>query len=80
MNVASSRSHLILRATVIQEKKDGSLVHANLTFCDLAGSEKVKNTEASGVQLKEAQDINRQLTVLRNCIDAIVKKNICSVL
>jgi len=74
MNASSSRSHLVLRAKVVQEREDGTTVHANLCFCDLAGSEKVRKTNVVGKQLEEAKDINKQLTCLRNVIDAIVKK------
>lgn len=74
MNKSSSRSHLILRAKIVQHKSDAKITHSWLTFCDLAGSEKVRKTNVKGKQLKEAQDINQQLTNLRDVVDCIVKK------
>lgn len=74
MNKSSSRSHLIMRAKILQHKTDGSYVHCYLTFCDLAGSEKVRKTNVVGEQLQEAKDINLQLSTLRDVIDSVVKK------
>merc|ERR1711879_733323 len=74
MNKSSSRSHLIMRAKILQHKTDGSQVHSYLAFCDLAGSEKVRKTNVVGDQLKEAKDINLQLSTLRDVIDSVVKK------
>jgi kinesin family protein 5 len=42
-------------------------------LCDLAGSEKVSKTGASGEVLEEAKKINQSLSNLGNCINALVK-------
>ena len=50
-------------------KKIGSVIESvrrydlvsMLTFGDLAGSEKVKKTDAKGLQLSQAKEINRSL-------------------
>merc|ERR1712217_966316 len=44
-----------------------------LTLCDLAGSERLKKSEASGEQLKEAQSINKSLSALGDVIEALTK-------
>lgn len=43
-------------------------------FVDLAGSEKVKHTGATGTRLKEAGNINKSLSTLRLVISQIVDK------
>ena len=57
MNHSSSRSHLILQITVSLRLDDDSISVGKLNFCDLAGSEKVRKTGATGKRLKEAQKI-----------------------
>lgn len=42
-----------------------------LYCCDLAGSEKVEKTEASGQTLEEAKMINKSLSALGNVINAL---------
>ena len=44
-----------------------------LFFCDLAGSEKVGKTEASGQTLEEAKKINQSLSCLGNVINALTE-------
>ena len=41
--------------------------------CDLAGSEKVEKTEASGSTLEEAKMINKSLSALGNVINALTE-------
>ncbi|KAL6074627.1 Kinesin-like protein unc-104 [Balamuthia mandrillaris] len=62
MNVLSSRSHT-----------DGSTKIGSLNLADLAGSEKVSKSGASGETLEEAKKINQSLSALGNCISALSK-------
>lgn len=71
-NAVSSRSHMLLRTRICIEKEDGTQIQSRLTFGDLAGSEKTKYSNVRGKQMKQAQDINKQLFVLRQCVDAIL--------
>src|SRR3989338_3738136 len=72
MNQDSSRSHSVFILTVMQKNlKSGSSINGKLYFVDLAGSEKVGKTGASGQTLKEAQTINKSLSALGNVINAL---------
>ncbi len=53
-------------------KNDSSKL-GKLYFCDLAGSEKVGKTHASGQTLKEAQMINKSLSALGNVINSLTE-------
>lgn len=44
-----------------------------LYLCDLAGSEKVGKTNASGQTLEEAKMINKSLSALGNVINALTE-------
>ena len=75
MNEHSSRSHSII--TLIcrgKNKKDGSSTYGKLHLIDLAGSERVGKTDASGERLKEAQNINKSLSALGDVINALGNK------
>ena len=71
MNARSSRSHCVLIVTVTTKTRDGTVRVGKLNLADLAGSEKVKSTGATGQTLKEAQMINQSLSALGNCINAL---------
>lgn len=70
-NARSSRSHSIFCVSVDQKLLNGSTKSSKLNLIDLAGSEKVGKSQASGQQLKEAQNINLSLTTLGRCIKAL---------
>ena len=74
MNETSSRSHSLFVLTVTQRLKDGSTRTGKLNLGDLAGSEKVGKTGATGTTLDEAKKINQSLSALGNCINALTKE------
>jgi kinesin family protein C2/C3 len=72
MNEHSSRSHSILTLTVSGvNNKDSSTTYGKLHLIDLAGSERVGKTDATGDRLKEAQNINRSLSALGDVINSL---------
>lgn len=73
MNSVSSRSHSLFVVTLVQKLKDGSTKTSRLNLADLAGSEKVGKTGATGETLEEAKKINQSLSALGNCIVALSK-------
>jgi kinesin family protein 5 len=73
MNAVSSRSHTLFVITLVQKLKDGSTKLSRLNLADLAGSEKVGKTGATGETLEEAKKINQSLSALGNCIVALTK-------
>ena len=74
LNHHSSRSHCIFTIKAIRvaniEKPHLARV-SMLSFCDLAGSERIKKTMNTGDRQKEAGNINTSLLVLGRCIKAI---------
>uniref|UniRef100_A0A8C5M6N7 Kinesin-like protein n=1 Tax=Leptobrachium leishanense TaxID=445787 RepID=A0A8C5M6N7_9ANUR len=72
MNTESSRSHLmvILRVNGV-DSISGVGSSATLTLCDLAGSERISKTEATGQRLVEAAAINKSLTALGQVFSAL---------
>jgi hypothetical protein len=75
MNIESSRSHLIfiIRVTCVSHDTQETL-KGKILLCDLGGSERLKKTEATGDQKKEAIEINKSLTALGDVIEAVAKK------
>ncbi|KAJ5220553.1 hypothetical protein N7468_009757 [Penicillium chermesinum] len=72
MNQESSRSHSIFVITVAQKNLEtGSSKSGQLFLVDLAGSEKVGKTGASGQTLEEAKKINKSLSALGMVINAL---------
>jgi kinesin family protein C2/C3 len=72
VNEHSSRSHLVLSVRVTGENiRNGTRVVGKLNLIDLAGSERLKNTNATGDRLKEAQSINKSLSALGDVINAL---------
>lgn len=68
-NERSSRSHLVfmLRITGTHEEL-GKVSAGTLNLIDLAGSERLRNSQAKGDRLKETQAINKSLSCLGDVI------------
>ena len=60
----SSRSHSVLIIVVNMKLKDGSVRVGKLNLADLAGSERIERTNATGNTLEEAKKINQSLSAL----------------
>ena len=74
LNHNSSRSHCIftIKMVRIADKDRPHMARVSmLSFCDLAGSERIKKTMNTGERQKEAGNINTSLLVLGRCIKAI---------
>jgi len=72
VNLHSSRSHLVLQVKVAgTNRRTGTRVYGKLNLIDLAGSERIKSTAATGQRLKEAQNINKSLSALGDVIAAL---------
>ncbi|CAG5120016.1 unnamed protein product, partial [Candidula unifasciata] len=75
LNEFSSRSHSVLTVSIDSEMRldpeEDNLYITNkgkLSFVDLAGSEKVKDSGSGGPGIMESNSINKSLLVLGNCI------------
>ncbi|CAA0815568.1 P-loop containing nucleoside triphosphate hydrolases superfamily protein [Striga hermonthica] len=74
-NELSSRSHCLLRVTVVAENLiNGQRTRSHLWLVDLAGSERVGRIEVEGDRLKESQFINKSLSALGDVISALASK------
>ncbi|NXA96518.1 KI20A protein, partial [Melanocharis versteri] len=74
MNEQSSRSHSIFSIRLLKltdEHQPRVLGVSELSFCDLAGSERCNKTQVFGDRLKEAGNINNSLHILGKCIAAL---------
>ena len=81
LNEHSSRSHALVSVTVTTRAasaelggEPGPTRSARLHLVDLAGSERVARSHATGVHMKEAQSINRSLSMLGDIIAALQKR------
>mmetsp|Transcript_108331 Transcript_108331/g.208227 ORF Transcript_108331/g.208227 Transcript_108331/m.208227 type:complete len:715 (-) Transcript_108331:375-2519(-) len=75
MNIQSSRSHLIFTVKLTCDGSENREALTNkMVFCDLGGSERLKRTEAVGLQRKEAIEINKSLAALGDVIEAVAAK------
>ncbi|KAH7569065.1 hypothetical protein JRO89_XS06G0097000 [Xanthoceras sorbifolium] len=75
MNEQSSRSHFVftLRISGVNEGTEQQ-VQGVLNLIDLAGSERLSKSGATGERLKETQAINKSLSSLSDVIFALAKK------
>ena len=79
MNRDSSRSHTIFSITITQhDSRKSQKITSKLYIVDLAGSEKVCKTEATGLRLEEAKTINKSLATLAKVISALTEKTVSS--
>lgn len=74
LNKSSSRSHCIftlklMRVENIENPK--TAVISSISFCDLAGSERLKKTMNIGDRLTESKNINTSLLVLNKCFSVL---------
>ncbi|TNJ27324.1 Kinesin-14 [Giardia muris] len=75
MNARSSRSHAILQVDIAGENRlSGEKISSTLNLIDLAGSENVERSGATGERLQEAISINKSLTALSSVIGSLVTK------
>ncbi|OQV20859.1 putative Kinesin-like protein KIF20A [Hypsibius exemplaris] len=74
LNDASSRSHSIFTVKLVKLALNGKEAFVTqLTFCDLAGTERANRTDNTGIRMKESQNINKDLHHLKECIEALRK-------
>ncbi|NXP29893.1 KI20B protein, partial [Scytalopus superciliaris] len=74
LNNCSSRSHSIFTVKLLKIEDLGTpqVTRVNeLSFCDLAGSERYTKTRNEGDRLKESGNINTSLLTLGKCINAL---------
>merc|ERR1719494_891482 len=75
MNEHSSRSHMLLCVFVRGFNKPANIEYrGRLYLVDLAGSERVGKSMATGINLKEAQHINKSLSALGDVMSALQSK------
>jgi len=74
-NERSSRSHSVFQLFLNGENPEtGQSTFGVLNLIDLAGSERLKKSNATGQQLKETQNINKSLSCLGDVIAALSSK------
>jgi kinesin family protein 5 len=71
MNQVSSRSHQLFMIEVRQKFQNDNEKKGVLNLIDLAGSENVKDSGVTGMNLEEAKKINLSLSALGNVIHAL---------
>jgi len=74
-NMHSSRSHSVFTLYITGVNKEfKAQVTGSLSMCDLAGSERIAKSNATGDRLKEAQAINKSLSSLAGVFSSLQKK------
>ena len=76
LNEHSSRSHALVSINVAVRPPAGGgpARSAKLHLVDLAGSERVARSHATGAHMKEAQSINRSLSMLGDIVAALQRR------
>ena len=72
MNMVSSRSHTILMLKLFWDEPMLPGSRAQLNLIDLAGSEKLNQSGATGERMQEAIHINKSLSALGNVVSKLV--------
>lgn len=81
LNMESSRSHSIMTIYCDVVPTDpssydyGTTRHGKISFVDLAGSEKLRDSRSEGAMLKETNSINKSLFVLGKVISALAERD-----
>ena len=75
MNEVSSRSHSIftLHLAAYNERLNAA-INGQLNLCDLAGSERVERSGATGQSLTEAKNINKSLSALAHVFESLSQR------
>jgi len=74
-NEFSSRSHFILTVFITgYDRITKQIIKGKLSLVDLAGSERILKTNAEGIRVKEAQNINQSLATLGKVILSLQAK------
>lgn len=74
MNLVSSRSHMILMLRMQWDEPTLPGSHAQLNMIDLAGSERLNESKATGETMMEAIHINKSLSALGNVVVKLVEQ------
>ncbi|KPI89058.1 putative kinesin [Leptomonas seymouri] len=74
MNLVSSRSHMILMFRMQWDEPALPGSHAQLNMIDLAGSERLNESRATGETMMEAIHINKSLSALGNVVVKLVEQ------
>lgn len=77
-NAESSRSHLLFTIHFVVRNQSGKgdvVRRSKLNICDLAGSERLNKSGATGNALRETQNINSSLSVLSTVIEKLQAKS-----
>jgi kinesin family protein 5 len=74
LNAVSSRSHAVLTILIEQEMENETIL-SKLHLVDLCGSEDVRKSGVTGVNLAEASKINSSLSALGNVIISLTDKH-----
>lgn len=74
-NEESSRSHFIFTMNFVVKQGSKVIRKSKLHVCDLAGSERLSKSQATGSTLNETKHINKSLSTLSNVIENLQQKS-----